>query len=455
MVIPDIAFNPSTAILLLMLLRLYAFTASLALAGLLTACAPSAPAAPTVIPFPTTTPGRAIEGVLPTVIALPLDGAPLANPATAVALASRPTATPDSGACPASAAPELPPRPTTAREMEAALLGYLTAGGSPEALVTVLRDDWQVLTDANAARVDADFTGEGVPDVLLALLTPDEGGTLLLAGCVNGVYAPLYESLTGATPPQIIQAGDFNFDGRADVLFATPVCSGDPESCSYRTQLVGWRADAGRIVSLMNAALATTNLPSATDIDNDRVLEIVVRLTDEGDADSGPLRTGVNIYDWNGTAYVLSIVQLDPPRFLIQVVQEADRALNRMDAEQAISLYNLSLTDNSLRAWQNDDSITLRSYAYYRLLLAYAYTEDDRLLAAYQASQSAFPDPAAAPVYASLVSTFWNAWQVTNNLHSACVEVAAAVAARPEAVGLLNRYGTRGAIVTAPDVCPF
>src|SRR5690606_14003285 len=105
---------------------------------------------------------------------------------------------------------------------------------------------------------------------------------------------------------------------------------------------------------------------------NDEVVELVVSLTSNGTAATGPLRTGVNIYDWNGSEYVLSIVQLDAPRYYIQVVHEGDRAFSNLQMEDAISFYELALTED-FRYWFNDGPINVISYAYYRLVLAHAY----------------------------------------------------------------------------------
>lgn len=425
---------------------------------LLAACQPTAPisTAPTAISFPTMTPGRLIQGVLPTVIALPLDGAGLANPATAVALANQPTPTPNYAACPAPAAPTLANRPATGREMSADITRFLAEGGTAAALDQALRTEWDVLGDTGVVRGEADFTGEGIAEVLVSYTAPDDGGTLLIFGCLNGLYMPLYQSITGGPAPELIELGDMNYDSRPEVLFASYECSiENPEDCEYRTQLLNWLPSDGRFVSLLNTPVNGPQPPTANDVDNDNVLEVVMREDNPGTAATGPLRTGVNIYDWNGTNYVLSIVQLDPPRFQIQVVQEADRAFARQDAEQAITLYNLALSDTDLRFWTNDEPTTLKAYIYYRLLVAYAYTEDDNLLSTYQAALAAFPDAATAPVYIALINTFWNGWQVTNNLNSACREVQAIIASRPEAISLLNRYGSRSPIYSAQDLCPF
>jgi hypothetical protein len=438
----------------MMLRRLYGISFILVL---LAACQPTQPlnVPPTAIPFPTMTPGRLIDGVLPTVMGLALDGSGLANPATAVALASRPTPTPNYGACPAAGSPSLPAMPTTGRAITEEITNFLSDGGTAPSLTDGLRS-WGLLGDQGVVRNDVDFTGGGVADVVLAYSAPDDGGTLLILGCMNGLYAPLYQSITGGDTPQIIVAGDINFDHIPDLLFSNRQCSADnSDDCSYRTQLISWTPQGGRFISLLNGPLSSAEPPAINDVDNDQVAEVVVRLSDPGNSATGPLRTGVNIYDWNGASYVLSIVQLDPPRFKIQVIQEADRAFARLDTTQAISLYQQSQTNKDLRFWLNDEPAILDAYVYYRLVVMYAYTEDNDLLPTYQAAIASAPDPATQPVYIAMIDAFWNALQVTHNLHSACVEVQAIITARPEAVGLLNRYGSRSPVYNAADLCPF
>jgi hypothetical protein len=410
---------------------------------------------PTAIPFPTMTPGRLIQGVLPTVVGIPLDGSGLANPATAVALASQPTATPNYGACPTSGEPSLPTMPSDGRGIANTIVNFLSDGGTIGALTNGIRE-WGLLGEDGVVRGDVDFTGGGLPDVLLTYRSPDLGGTVLIVGCINGIYTTLYEVVSGDETPQIISVGDLNHDDRPDVLFTTYDCSPvNATDCAYRTDLRTFSAFDGRFVSLLDGAISSTEPPTVSDVDNDLVTEIVIRLTNPGDTTTGPLRTGVNIYDWNGAAYKLSIIQLDPPRFKIQVLQEADRAFAQFDTDSALSLYQLAQSDTGLRYWFNDEPDLLNAYTFYRLVLLMAYTEDDDLLPTYQAALSAYPDPAVAPVYIEMLNTFWNGFQVTHNLHSACLEVGAIIAARPEAVNLLNRYGSRSKTYEAQELCPF
>lgn len=428
------------------------------LIALLAACAPTAPAAaPTVIPFPTVTPGRLVRGILPLVNAPPVEnsGQGLANPATAVALANLPTPTPNYAACPASGNPDWPKLPSTGPESIAAITRFMSDGGAAAALNDHLRDDWNSLGEGGVVRADTDFMGSGAAQLVVTYQAPGDGGTLLILACANGRYAALYQAITG-TMPQLITMGDMNADGRADLLYSSQQCSAqNADDCAYRTLLLSWSGEDGRFVNLLNTTINSPMLPAASDTDNDRVLEIVVRMTDTGNRATGPLRTGLNVYDWNGQYYTLSIVQLDPPRFVIQVIHEADRAFERSESEQAISLFNLALNDTTLRYWFNDEPDLLKSYSLYRLLLLDAYTdEQQKALDTLQQTITLYPTP-ENPVYRALIDAFWNGWQTTNNLHSACQQVQAIISARPEAVDLLNRYGSRSPVYTSGDLCPF
>lgn len=422
-----------------------------ALALALVACgAPQPPAAPAALPFVTVTPGRLVAGFLPTVEAR-TGNEPL-NPATAVALARRPTVTPDYTACPPPANPPLSDLPATSRQTADAIIAYLSAGGGPQTLAALMQAEWNLPAERIIVRADADLTSSGTPDVLVVVPAPEGSALLLALACANGRYAVLHEAVMPG-PTQIIHAGDINLDRRADLLYAAEQCDGD--DCVYRTQLLSWDPDTGSFISLLTSPITSPTLPALADVDGDGILEIAVRLTSTGTAETGPLRTGLTVYDWDGVGYALSITQLDPPRFRVQVVHEADRSLLRRDMDQAIAQYALSLTDTTLRNWYNDDPAVLTAYALYRLLMAYAYTEDNRLLPLYQQLGRTYPDPENAPVYALLGEVFWRAFQTSNNLRSACAAVQDIITARPEALSLINRYGNRSPTYTATDLCPF
>lgn len=429
---------------------------SLILAMTVVGCQPTTPAAPTPAgaAFPTMTPGRVIEAHLPTVVALPLDGSGLANPATAIALASRATPTPDFGACPApdpnAALPDAPPAATSG--LVDAVTRFLSDGGGPAALQTQLAV-WEMFGDGGSLRADVDLNGTASVEVIVSLKTPDEGGLLLIMGCADGRYAAQYQGVTGGETPEILNLGDMNVDGLPELVYTSRACLED--GCEYRTQIITWNQERGRFINLLGGAVSSDSAPTLEDVDQDRVAELLVRLENAGNAETGPLRTGFSIYDWNGSGYSQSITQLNPPRFRIQVLHQADGAFAAENMSEAISLYNLALSSPSLEAWRSDETPILQSYALYRLLLAQSFIEDSTILETHQSILDSYPDLNAAPVYAMMATTYWNALQVTNNLHSACLEVQAIIRERPEALNLLNRYGSRSPTYSAEALCPF
>ncbi len=425
---------------------------------ILAACQPNTPAsnAPTQVIFPTMTPGHEVAAPLSPALAVPLNGSGLSNPATAIAAANQPTATPNYQSCPATSdtAALDTAAPASARLMDDAIARFLSDGGTVAKLESTLRDDWNVLGALGAVRGDVDLTGEGTPEVIVTYDTPDEGGVLLIDGCIDGRYLTRYQAALGGGVPQVLNTNDMNYNGIPDLLFTSQDCT-NGTGCVYHTQMVTWNAERGRFINLLSGAITSDQIPGIQDVDNDQVSELIVRFDDSGNATTGPLRTGYTVYDWNGVSYVQSVTQLNPPRFRIQVIQEADAAFTAQNMDQAITLYNLALGSTGLENWYNDDTDTLRAYALYRLLVAYAFTEDDRRVDTQQTIQTTYPDLTSAPPYAQMALDFWNALQVTNNLHSACLRAQEDAQTRPEALTLLNRYGSRSPTYTANDLCPF
>ncbi len=411
---------------------------------------------PTVQPFPTATPGVSIRGVLPTQAPQPLADSSLANPATAVALANLPSPTPDYTACPPPSTEPLNDVPPNGRAVREEIERFLSAGGPLPTLENGMRLVWRVLPDDGFIRNDVDLTNDGSVEIMMAYAVPDDGGTLLIMGCENGAYSVRYQALTGGGTPQVLQIADMNQDQLPDILFTSQLCVDEARTqCAFQTQLVTWNATIGRFVSILNAPIRSENPPTFVDVDNDRVTEVAVQLTNPGTRETGPLRTGTLIYDWNGTAYTLSITQFDAPRFRIQIVQEADRAMQIDDYETATRLYQRAADDPDLQNWLADDADVLRSYALFRLLTTYTFIEDERNIAVLQTLGETFLDPATAPVYVALSNAFWETFQSTGNINTACAEVQNIIRDRPEAIGLLNRYGSSSPSYTSRSLCPF
>ncbi len=427
---------------------------------LLASCQPaSVSIAPTFPPFPTMTPGQVLAGVLPTRAFNP--NSPLSNPATAIAFSNRATPTPDFGACPAVGgnATLATSRPRTRDEATQAMIRFLQEGGRFDELRRRLQNDWFALGDGAELRNDTDLTGEGTPEIILSYNA--EGlGQLLVIGCVDGLYQILYQLLSDRPqPPTLIWLGEMNNEIPAELVVSRVACGGS-EDCRYDTVLLRWDGVLSRLVNALDVVLLSDNLPQVRDMDNDDVAELVVELTDRGTSATGPLRTGVNIYDWNGSVYALSIIQFDAPRYLIQIIHEGDRAFSQYQFEQAAITYATALEVQDTRFWFNDERDILQAYALYRLILTYALLGDARVSDVFLRLSESFPLTAdipleELPVYAVMAYRFADSYQQSGDLHTACVDTLQIATERPQALTLLNRYGSRSPVYTQLDLCPF
>lgn len=432
----------------------------------LAACqpAPTTILRPTLQPFPTMTVGQVVRGPLGTPGVRP-DFNVLPNPATAVALANRPTATPNRRQCPAPAPDvDLGDFPTSREAAQIAINTYLNAGGDLEALQETIITGWEAFGNRGYFRTDVDLTGEGEGEVVIGYIAPGDVGTLLIYGCEAGRYVLRYESVAdGVDPPRLIQLGDINNNPYGEMVFARRTCL-SADLCEFQSQIITWDARSGQFVNLLDSIVTTLDLPELRDIDNDQVLELVLSLESNGTSATGPLRTGTNVYDWNGTNYRLSFVELDPPRYHIQIVHEADKFFSRLEMDAAIELYQLALDDDEdFGYWFNDGSVTVDSYALYRLLLAYAYSGQGLQIAeTLTRIDEIFPLEEGSteddlPVYVRMARLLADTLTITNSLGTACAEVRAYIE-EPEntnALTLLNRYGSRSPTYTALDLCPF
>lgn len=384
----------------------------------------------------------------------------ISNPATAVALANQPTSTPDTGNCPTATDTRLPDEiPASSDLISRSIIDALSSGASPAGIADTLRSDWRVLDEDGTARTDLDLTGDGVPEVIFAYSPPEDGGTLLIAGCLEGRYTLRYQTVSDEpAPPEILLNIDMNRDFLTDLLFVTRACDTTLDECSYRTHLITWQPDLGRFVSLLGTTILSENPPDATDIEPDEVYELIIRLSDDGDETTGPLRTGTIIYDWNGTVYVPSIPRLDAPEYRIQLIHQADRYFAEQDMIQAGLLYEDAITDDDLEDWWDEEKPTLVAYAFYRLILARAFADDgdDQLNGLFQLMRETFPETEPAPLFVELSRLFLENFIASRDISAACGTILPVIEAQPqETLDLLNRYGNRSPTYTANDLCPF
>jgi hypothetical protein len=421
-------------------------------------CQAASPSLPTDIPFPTMTVGQQVEGRLPTQGARSIN---LSIQATA-AISNRTTPTPDTSRCPiGNPAAVLGAFPASRIDAISVLLQFLNDGGTTQRLQETVLSQWDAFGETGYLET-LDLTGEGTAEIILGYIAPGDVGTMLIFGCQAGRYVQLYEAISdGLESPQILALENINNVAPNEVVFARRRCT-DAETCEFQTQIIAWEFRLGRFVNLLAENLLTLDLPELRDIDEDQVQEIIIELQSNGTAATGPLRTGVNIYDWNGQLYVLSIIDLDPPRYYIQVIFEGDRLFSNLDMLGAMQAYRLALDpEQDFRYWFNDGPINDISYAQYRLILAGAYMGDSpTIINTINAMNEQFPREGEEglddlPVYVHMANIFVDSLSINGDLHTACSLVQDVIADRDEALSLINRYGSYSPQYSALELCPY
>ena len=445
----------------------------LAAASLLAACGGgpligSGPGQVATLPAaaPSVTPGGRLVMLMPT-SAPPTPTTDAVAPPVAGTPAYLLTAFPAGGVvCPDPGNPAPPDLPATYGQFATTINRFLTAGGSVPFLDAIL-GSWQVIGDDLGLVTDAyDLTGDGVYEVIVILADPFNAevsprpGQMFIYGCGQGDYRLLYASDYGPGfgLPRLLYVGDMNADFQQDMVFFQERCQNN--ACVQAAQVLTWSAPNDGFLALnVDTVGASDGRFSIQDLDGDGIQEIMIQGGGlSSDISVGPARSSTTIWDWNGHNYVRALSRQDPPVYRIHVIHDADQAIREGDGQTAVQLYEQALNDAQLGSWQvPNEPLMLRAYALYRLMIAYAYLEDDRAgLDIHSTLLAEDSDPALPSyAYAMVGDAFWRTYQSTHNLHTACVAALEQVPAYPQAVLFLNSYGAANRSYQVPDLCPF
>lgn len=480
--------------------------AGLALIAAGLACVAGAPgSAPTpAASFPTVTPGGrvSISLLTPTLIPAAVDalGTPIgpvatatAEAATAIALtgtAAVPTATlpgifTDPAVCPAAGTPTLPTQAPPFTRYAETIGRYLSSGGAATILEARLRE-WGALAEyGGLVRADRDFTGDGVPEVLLVVLDPQRAefpypGDLLIFGCDNGAYRLLYQAgyAPNRSAPILYAAEDVNGNYLNNLIYAVQTCDG--QLCLTGVEIVEWNL---ALLSFESLLAEPVSEPAAevevVDLDGDGRREVVVTSGTIASPAAGPQRVVTSTLRWEDDLYVVASVEPSPAEYRIHVIHEGDEALRARDYSDAISLYQRAASSRDLLSWQYpDEAAHLQAFARYRIMLAYAARGDvasaqaahDDLLSRFTEPEGDLPEgeppPAFAPpappilslpggTFAEMARLFWGEFALNRDVAAACQVVAGYARAAPASYEVLNSFGYANPSYLPADLCPY
>ena len=449
----------------------------------------------------------------PTPARLILPGMAGFQPTPTYSLALRASATPgEPPACPvadtewwlssllASSLAGYPPR-YPPPDLSDLVVHFLNQRGNPEAFLSAAQ-----AVDPELAFLQ-DLTNDGQPEIVLRT------GMLSILGCDpgdSGQYTVLGQFVDDIdlVPPVIIAIQDLNRDGYPELLFTSRAFGG--LSTSYLLQVRAWDGQAFNSVPILPATYPYRFLGEldfldfrgtlwgityhagrieVLDADQNGTLEFIIRSGLPGHPDliaSGPWRRAMDIFTWNGEAFVLLRSEIDPAVYRFQAAHDADQAALLGDFERALALYQDVIFSDRLAGWspklydqQSDileanyrglptptpipappeETSHLVAYAYFRSLVLHALQgEDQQAQLLYDSLILQFPAGQPGHTSAELAAAFWPVYLGTHDVGQACTQALRAVGEGVEDIlyWLDGDFHGRQAPAYLPvDLCPY
>jgi hypothetical protein len=343
------------------------------------------------------------------------------------------------------------------------MLAFLNGGGSPHDLQTDIQSAG-LSPQVGMPLAQQDFNGDGMDDIAVTLLAPDEAsivapGDLFVFVCIGQAYALAHTSppVPDVGAPEIIDARDLNADGAADLLLAREACGA--HTCFSRIEVLIWRQNA--LVDVLQGSSDDLPYPSIRVVGpaSDGRFNIAVTGTGIGSAGAGPYRGVTRTWAWNaaGDALVPGPDLALPSTYRIHVLNDADQADLDGSYATALQLYDQVIHDDSLQDWVDpvSERANLSAYAMFREVVTKLQLGDmSAAQSAYQALRTAYPPASLGGAYGLLGQAFWTVYQSNNNVGLACAQAQAFAQANVTTILQPLYFGYANPEYTAPDICP-
>ena len=375
-----------------------------------------------------------------------------------------PTATPNPN-CPAENINATWIAPDTFDHYPEAIQTYLNAGGPYTSLTGILRNASSITTTLGGV-TSFDLTGDGDPETIVSIYRPSSqvqppSGLLLIYGCANRKINLLYaDSANDPESMTQVMKVDNLIGAAAGGQIATLKSTCGAHTCFNALDILGWNGRT--FVSLMAGKL---NLPSASYVlskkDSETAYHIEAQTGLIGSTGAGPQRTETQILKWNGAQFAKVSSTLSPIVYRIHAIYAADDAFATGDYQTAIDWYSRAINDDALKDWLTEigyakahDRATLTAYARFRLLVigvlrgdANAHDQLDRLTNDFPADQ---PDNNIQ----QMAAIFWDKYQATKNIKTACSAADAFANDTYQITDNLSLFGYANRLYTSDDMCP-
>lgn len=347
-----------------------------------------------------------------------------------------------------------------APDPRAAIEGFLDSGGSPSALGAAIQA--ANLAPRGNPVATADFNGDGLDDVAIALPTSGEDpqltGSLFVFGCAGSGYSLVYSGPTASESgmPRLHAAEDLNGDAAAELLVGWETCGA--HTCFEAVQALVWRGS-----TLENRfAGSTSDLPNPTvEVRAGAAGEtqIIVTGTGVSSVGAGPPRQIQRWWAWDPSSQAFTLQEETklPSNFRAHVLFDAEEAARQGRYEDALGLYYRVITDSTLTDWVNPETerADLTAYAMFREMVTYVEMGDlGDAQVGYGILQNSYPAGAEGHAYAELASAYWETYQPEENAAKACAAARAFAADHTATITDPLYFGYSNPTIQPSDVCP-
>jgi LysM repeat protein len=377
-------------------------------------------------------------------------------PASGGAAAGTPTPAPGAGA-PKPPIAGMPACPAQFADYTTGIQDALNA--NPDKIEAWLRACGAV-TNAHGGVKVQDLNGDKLNDYIIVITDPTSAaavptGDLLIFHAGRDSKELAYQA--GAAGDVALldfgpKTSDINADGKLDVAWTDTTCGA--HTCFGTIHIISWNPATSSYDNWIDGN-ATMAYPTVTfkDINEGSGQELLLHGGIIASVGAGPQRSWTETWSSiQGAPYKLTDLKYDPSTCLYHHLLDANQLLLEGKAAEAAVAYDALLNDQALeKCGTRDNELNeLRSFARYRLALAYAYSGD---LAKAEKTVTDFVAADPTNLYAQVADTWWKAYAAPKDAAAACAAVTAFAKANPDTWQILFDFGYANPTFSDAEVC--
>ena len=331
-----------------------------------------------------------------------------------------------------------------------------------------------------------DLTNDGVPEFAFAAID------VYVMGCNNGRYETLLHVHPDWNPGNLVgiaEIRDLNLDGVPEFVVLKHggwhidlyVYEWNGQTFDLMT-----RNDEFEYLYMQGGVESGPTEFDLTDIDGNGTFEIVFQGGIPTNFDRlyyGPWRVRTDLYEWNGSKYLLARESYSAAQYRFQAVQDGDRATRARHYEEALEHYQAAIFSDQLEWWSPerstytsakneaevqgqpaptppsnnpDEYYQLAAYSRYRIMLLHLLQGSlDGATVVYETLQARFSAGTPGNAYAEMAAEFWAEYQLSQNLPAACEKAIDYARTHPEILTPLGStyHGWQSLNYQPSDVC--